>query len=99
LSFDMSDEVFLKTQFPSTYRKCAEKLFVLNELIAINFPRIIDEQGFKVSYDIWALLKVGIKESWCNDPPPMTQYCPLLAPQTRLPRRSPILGLLSQKHA
>jgi len=35
----------------------------------------------------------------CNDPPQMTQYCPLLAPQTRLFRKSPILGLLSQKHA
>jgi hypothetical protein len=35
----------------------------------------------------------------CNDSPPMTQYCPLLAPQTRLPQRSPILRLLLQKHA
>jgi hypothetical protein len=35
----------------------------------------------------------------CNDPPPMTQYCPLLAPHIRLPRRSPILGLLSQRLA
>jgi hypothetical protein len=34
-----------------------------------------------------------------EDPPPMTQYCPLLAPHTRLPRRSPILGLLSQRLA
>jgi hypothetical protein len=33
----------------------------------------------------------------CNDPPPMTQYCPLLAPHIRLPWRSPILGLLSQR--
>jgi hypothetical protein len=38
-------------------------------------------------------------QSRCNDPPPMTQYCMLLALQTILPRRSPILGLLSQKHA
>jgi hypothetical protein len=39
-------------------------------------------------------------EYWyCNDPPPMTQYCPLLAPHIRLPRRSPILGLLSQRLA
>jgi len=35
----------------------------------------------------------------CNDPPTMTQYCPLLAPHIRLPRRSPILGLLSQRLA
>jgi hypothetical protein len=35
----------------------------------------------------------------CNDPPPMTQYCPLLAPHIRLPRRSPILELLSQRLA
>jgi len=39
------------------------------------------------------------RERECNDPPSMTQYCPLLAPHIRLPRRSPILGLLSQQLA
>jgi len=38
-------------------------------------------------------------ELLCNNPPPMTQYCPLLAPHIRLPRRSPILELLSQRLA
>jgi hypothetical protein len=38
-------------------------------------------------------------DTTCNDSPPMTQYCPLLAPHIRLPRRSPILGLLSWRLA
>jgi len=63
LSFDMSDELFLKTPFPDTYSDGADKIFMLNELIAIPF---IDEQGFKLSYDIWSLLKVGIKDSWTS---------------------------------
>jgi hypothetical protein len=50
------------------------------------------------TYEAKKLLKdIGL--GYCNDPPPMTQYCPLLAPHIRLPRRSPILGLLSQRLA
>jgi hypothetical protein len=59
LSFDMSDEVFLKTPLSDTYSKGAEQLFVLNELIAMT----IDEQYFELIYDLWSLLKVGIKDS------------------------------------
>ncbi|XP_062160539.1 probable F-box protein At1g14315 [Alnus glutinosa] len=64
LSFDMSDEVFLKTPLPdNTYREGGEELFVLNELIVIAFPH---EQYLysELIYDIWLLLKVGIKDSW-----------------------------------
>jgi hypothetical protein len=60
LSFDMSDEVFLKTPFPDTYSEVVEQLFVLNELIAMT----IDEQYIELIYDLWSLLKVGIKDSW-----------------------------------
>jgi hypothetical protein len=50
--------------------------------------------------EIIQFLKNGLlPHDKCNDPPPMTQYCPLLAPHIRLPRRSPILGLLSQRLA
>jgi hypothetical protein len=47
----------------------------------------------------WPLKITHLTDGRCNDPPPMTQYCPLLAPHIRLPRRSPILGLLSQRLA
>jgi hypothetical protein len=46
----------------------------------------------------WIIEKIE-EELECNDPPPMTQYYSLLAPHIRLPRRSPILGLLSQRLA
>jgi hypothetical protein len=54
-----------------------------------------------LSFDARILAKLIIKNyhQHCNDPPPMTQYCPLLAPHIRLPRRSLILGLLSQRLA
>jgi hypothetical protein len=58
LSFDMTDEVFLKTPRSYTYSEGGEELFVLNELIAIAFPVTIDEQYFELIYDIWLLLKV-----------------------------------------
>jgi hypothetical protein len=56
----MSDEVFLKTPFPDTYSEVVEQLFMLNELIAMT----IDEQYIELIYDLWSLLKVGIKDSW-----------------------------------
>jgi hypothetical protein len=46
-----------------------------------------------------ARIRMTLIHRSCNDPPPMTQYCPLLASHTRLRRRSPILGLLSQRLA
>ncbi|XP_062160487.1 F-box/kelch-repeat protein At3g23880-like [Alnus glutinosa] len=64
LSFDMSDEAFLKTPLPDTYREGGEELFVLNELIAITIPMTIDEQYFELIYDIWVLLEIGVKDSW-----------------------------------
>ncbi|XP_062162393.1 F-box/kelch-repeat protein At3g23880-like [Alnus glutinosa] len=64
LSFDMSNEVFLKTPLPDTYREGGEELFVLNELIVITIPMTIDEQYFELIYDIWVLLEIGVKDSW-----------------------------------
>jgi hypothetical protein len=59
LSLDTRDKVFLKTPLLDTYSEAAEQLFVLNELIAMT----IDEQYFELIYDLWSLLKVGIKDS------------------------------------
>jgi hypothetical protein len=38
-------------------------------------------------YGNYMQLKCNRSDDRCNDPPPMTQYCPLLVPQTRLHRR------------
>jgi cellulose synthase/poly-beta-1,6-N-acetylglucosamine synthase-like glycosyltransferase len=64
--------------------------------------------GFNGTAGVWRIKALEESGGWlerttvedmCNDPPPMTQSCPLLAPHIRLPRRSPILGLLSQRLA
>jgi hypothetical protein len=75
------------------------KFGLLSVVVASSMSRYIEvtSQGlFNLKLNF---LESLIKLSFCNDPPPMTQYCSLLAPQTRLSRRSPILGLFSQKHA
>ncbi|XP_059439385.1 F-box/kelch-repeat protein At3g23880-like [Corylus avellana] len=56
LSFDMSDEVFLKTPLPLLYIR---DFFVLNESTTLAVG-VIAEDGF----DIWLLLEVGVKDSW-----------------------------------
>ncbi|XP_059439978.1 F-box/kelch-repeat protein At3g23880-like [Corylus avellana] len=64
LSFDMSDEVFLKTSLPDDVTAdCYKRLFVLNELIAMAVT-IPDEEWSEVCFDIWLMHKVGVKESW-----------------------------------
>ncbi|KAE7995669.1 hypothetical protein FH972_000440 [Carpinus fangiana] len=62
LSFDMSDEVFLKTPLPDNV--FGQRLFVLNELIALVALMPVDEKWREIQYDIWLLLEVGVKDSW-----------------------------------
>jgi F-box interacting protein len=62
LSFDMSDEVFLKTPLPDNVN--GPGLFSLNESIAMVALMPLDEKGREIRYDIWLLLKVGVKDSW-----------------------------------
>ncbi|KAE7995678.1 hypothetical protein FH972_000449 [Carpinus fangiana] len=62
LSFDMSDEVFLKTPLPDNV--FGHRLFVLNESIAMVALMPLDEKWKEIQYDIWLLLKVGVKDSW-----------------------------------
>ncbi|XP_059440355.1 F-box/kelch-repeat protein At3g23880-like [Corylus avellana] len=62
LSFDMSDEVFLKTLLPDNVN--GQALLVLNESIAMVALLPIDENWWEIGFDIWLLLKVGVKDSW-----------------------------------
>ncbi|KAE7995672.1 hypothetical protein FH972_000443 [Carpinus fangiana] len=62
LSFDMSNEVFLKTPPPDNVTE--KSLFVLNESIAMVAVMPVDEKWREIRYDIWLLLKVGVKDSW-----------------------------------
>ncbi|XP_059436778.1 F-box/kelch-repeat protein At3g06240-like [Corylus avellana] len=62
LSFDMSDEVFLKTPLPDNVT--GHSLFMLNESIAMVALMPVDERWREIGYDIWLLLKVGVKDSW-----------------------------------
>ncbi|XP_059436789.1 F-box/kelch-repeat protein At3g23880-like [Corylus avellana] len=62
LSFDMSDEVFLKTPHPDNVLKGVD-LFVLNESIAMSIATMGDK-CMGLQFDIWLLLKVGVKDSW-----------------------------------
>jgi F-box interacting protein len=62
LSFDMSDEVFLKTPLPNNV--FGQRLFMLNESIAMVALMPVDEKWREIRYHIWLLLKVGIKDSW-----------------------------------
>ncbi|XP_059439803.1 F-box/kelch-repeat protein At3g23880-like [Corylus avellana] len=62
LSFDMSDEVFLETPLPDNVN--GQELFVLNESIAMVAFMPVDEKWREIRYDIWLLLKVGVKDSW-----------------------------------
>ena len=69
LSFDMSDEVFLKTPLPDeVLNDSVRHFFLLNESIAMAVTIFLDD-GMRhgrllVSFDIWMLLEVGVKESW-----------------------------------
>jgi F-box interacting protein len=62
LSFDMSNEAFLKTPPPDNVTE--KSLFVLNESIAMVAIMPVDEKWREIRYDIWLLLKVGVKDSW-----------------------------------
>ncbi|KAE7995730.1 hypothetical protein FH972_000500 [Carpinus fangiana] len=62
LSFDMSDEVFLKTLLPDNV--IGLDLFALNESIAMVAEREVDGESMVFYHDIWLLLKVGVKDSW-----------------------------------
>ncbi|KAE7995725.1 hypothetical protein FH972_000495 [Carpinus fangiana] len=64
LSFDMSDEVFLKTLLPDNVIGVA--LYVLNESIAMVAEREVEGQTLVFYHDIWLLLKVGVKDSWAK---------------------------------
>ncbi|XP_059436765.1 F-box/kelch-repeat protein At3g06240-like [Corylus avellana] len=62
LSFDMSDEVILKTPLPDDVLIFIMDFFVLNESIAMAV--CIEEGTDIVCFDIWLLLEVGVKDSW-----------------------------------
>ncbi|XP_059436781.1 F-box/kelch-repeat protein At3g06240-like [Corylus avellana] len=62
LSFDMSNEVFLKTPLPDNVN--GQALLVLNESIAMVAFKPVDDNWREIGFDIWLLLKVGVKDSW-----------------------------------
>ncbi|XP_059438985.1 F-box/kelch-repeat protein At3g23880-like [Corylus avellana] len=67
LSFDMSNEVFLKTPKPDDvfldeFSDWTD-IFVLNESIAL-IVLVWDKGMSEICYDIWLLLEVGVKDSW-----------------------------------
>ncbi|KAE7995677.1 hypothetical protein FH972_000448 [Carpinus fangiana] len=66
LSFDMSDEVFLKTSMPDDVTAdCCKHLFVLNELIAMAVIPVEEyEEWLEVCFDIWLMHEVGVRDSW-----------------------------------
>ncbi|XP_059436805.1 F-box/kelch-repeat protein At3g06240-like [Corylus avellana] len=62
LSFDMSDEVFLKTPVPDdVLNNCNRHFFLLKESIAMAVGIVVD---YLMWFDIWLLLEVGVKDSW-----------------------------------
>ncbi|XP_059438748.1 F-box/kelch-repeat protein At3g23880-like [Corylus avellana] len=64
LSFDVSDEVFLKTWLPDdVIGNPLRHIFELNELIAMAVT-IIDEEWSEFCFDIWLMHEVGVKDSW-----------------------------------
>jgi F-box interacting protein len=63
LSFDMSNEVFLKTPVPDeVLNDSSRHFFLLNESIAMAVSILLDD-GMRLFY-IWLLLEVGVKDSW-----------------------------------
>jgi len=70
LSFDMSDEVFLKTQLPDdVLNDSGRHFFVLNESIAMAVTICSEDDMYiiessEVCFDIWLLLEVGVNDSW-----------------------------------
>jgi F-box interacting protein len=71
LSFDMSDEVFLKTQLPDDVLNDSERhFFLLNESIAMAVTKCSEDHMWynrgcsEVCFDIWLLLEVGVNNSW-----------------------------------
>jgi hypothetical protein len=72
---------FLKTQVLSVIR--IETQGVKNKVFKPQVPKM-----YLTIFFIRNIIKSAIQvHRKCNDPPPMTQYCPLLAPHIRLPRR------------
>jgi F-box interacting protein len=67
LSFDMSNEVFLKTPMPDDVLldefSDGADIFALNESIAM-VVLVWDKGMSEICYDIWLLLEVGVKDSW-----------------------------------
>ncbi|XP_059436798.1 F-box/kelch-repeat protein At3g06240-like [Corylus avellana] len=72
LSFDMSDEVFLKTPLPDDVLdncnlsknglgNCKRSFFLFKESIAMAVTTLVD---YCICFDIWRLLEVGVKDSW-----------------------------------
>ncbi|GLT81377.1 hypothetical protein SLA2020_527660 [Shorea laevis] len=68
LSFDMSNEVFIKTLLPDVLGEedRSEDLFVLKESIAMAVSIWDEDWSEIVTFEIWLLLEVGVKESWTN---------------------------------
>jgi len=70
LSFDMSDEVFRKTQLPNDVLNHSERhFFLLNESIAMAVTILVEDgiwdgHMWEICFDIWVLLEVGVKDSW-----------------------------------
>jgi len=70
LSFDMSDEVFRKTQLPDDVLNHSERhFFLLNESIAMAVTILVEDgiwdgHMWEICFDIWVLLEVGVKDSW-----------------------------------
>jgi F-box interacting protein len=70
LSFDMSDEVFQKTQLPDDVLNSSERhFFLLNESIAMAVTILIEDgiwdgHMWELCFDIWLLHEVGVKDSW-----------------------------------
>ncbi|XP_062161894.1 F-box/kelch-repeat protein At3g06240-like [Alnus glutinosa] len=76
LSFDMSNEVFLKTWLPDVLMvdglNSERDFFLLNESIAMAVTILVgdgpngdwDAHMWESFFDIWLLLEVGVKDSW-----------------------------------
>uniref|UniRef100_A0A2N9J7V0 F-box associated domain-containing protein n=1 Tax=Fagus sylvatica TaxID=28930 RepID=A0A2N9J7V0_FAGSY len=66
-SFDISNEVFLKTPLPDATdfeEKCGRASFVLNELVALAIYYVDTVLGSETCFDIWLLHEFGVEESW-----------------------------------
>ncbi|XP_035551505.1 F-box/kelch-repeat protein At3g06240-like [Juglans regia] len=70
LSFDITNEVFIKTPLPdgSDIGYANDKYleyFLLNELVALGISwKAVVEEGSQMWWDIWLLHEYGVTESW-----------------------------------